>query len=87
MYAIRRIKDAFRENKNISDPEKIKSLVKKGQDSLNMMERQVIHLNYYFYVLQNNNFQCFFITPPPPPKKKENILPPLPSGLQLHTVL
>lgn len=41
MYAIRRIKDAFRENKNISDPEKIRSLVKKGQDSLNMMERQV----------------------------------------------
>ena len=41
MYAARRIKDAFRENKDISDPEKIKSLVKKAQDSLHMMTRQV----------------------------------------------
>ena len=41
MYATRRIKDAFRENKDISDPEKIKVLVKKAQDGLEIMKRQV----------------------------------------------
>ena len=41
MYATRRIRDAFRENRDISDPDVIKSLMKKGQDSLEMMKRQV----------------------------------------------
>ena len=43
MYATRRIRDAFRENRDISDPDVIKSLMKKGQDSLEMMKRQVPH--------------------------------------------
>ncbi|XP_074615808.1 LYR motif-containing protein 4-like isoform X2 [Acropora palmata] len=42
MYATRRIKDAFKENKNITDPEKIKSLIMKAQDSLEIMKRQII---------------------------------------------
>jgi len=41
MYATKRIRDAFRENRDISDPDVIKSLMKKGQDSLEMMKRQV----------------------------------------------
>ena len=41
MYATRRIKDAFRENKAISDPEKIKALVKRAESSLEIMKRQV----------------------------------------------
>lgn len=41
MYATRRIKDAFKENKNITDPEKIKALIMKAQDSLEIMKRQV----------------------------------------------
>ena len=41
MYATRRIRDAFRENRDISDPDVIKSLMKKGQDNLEMMKRQV----------------------------------------------
>ncbi|XP_029204936.2 LYR motif-containing protein 4-like [Acropora millepora] len=41
MYATRRIKDAFKENKNITDPEKIKSLMMKAEDSLEIMKRQV----------------------------------------------
>ena len=48
MYATRRIRDAFRENRDISDPDVIKSLMKKGQDSLEMMKRQVAH---HFVVL------------------------------------
>ena len=51
MYATRRIKDAFKENKDISDPEKIKSLIKKAEDSLQVMKRQVFvylfFLSYY----------------------------------------
>ena len=41
MYATRRIKDAFRENKDVTDPEKLMSLIKKAQDSLEIMKRQV----------------------------------------------
>lgn len=41
MYATRRIKDAFRENKDITDPEKIKTLIKRAEDSLQVMKRQV----------------------------------------------
>ncbi|XP_078365377.1 LYR motif-containing protein 4-like [Oculina patagonica] len=47
MYATRRIKDAFRENKDISDPEKVKTLVKKAEDSLEIMKRQVSLGNMY----------------------------------------
>lgn len=46
MYATRRIKDAFRENKDISDPEKIKALVKKAESSLEIMKRQVLCVLY-----------------------------------------
>ena len=49
MYATRRIKDAFRENKDISDPENIKALVKKAESSLEIMKRQVfVYLIYIF---------------------------------------
>ncbi|KAK2559718.1 LYR motif-containing protein 4 [Acropora cervicornis] len=41
MYATRRIKDAFKENKNITDPEKIKSLIMKAQDTQSFCLRLV----------------------------------------------
>uniref|UniRef100_A0A8C9KTT2 Complex 1 LYR protein domain-containing protein n=1 Tax=Serinus canaria TaxID=9135 RepID=A0A8C9KTT2_SERCA len=40
-YAIRRIKDAFRENKNITDSEKIEELLNKAKANLQVIERQV----------------------------------------------
>lgn len=43
MYAIRRIKDAFRENKDISDPDKINTVVKRAKDNLEIMKRQVMY--------------------------------------------
>lgn len=56
MYATRRIKDAFRENKDISDPEKIRTLIKRAEDSLQVMKRQVpvhlfliLYLPFFFY--------------------------------------
>ncbi|KAM6088661.1 LYR motif-containing protein 4 isoform 3-T3 [Chlamydotis macqueenii] len=41
MYAIRRIRDAFRENKNIKDAEKIEELVNKAKANLEVIHRQV----------------------------------------------
>uniref|UniRef100_A0A663F3I7 LYR motif containing 4 n=3 Tax=Accipitrinae TaxID=8955 RepID=A0A663F3I7_AQUCH len=40
-YAIRRIRDAFRENKNIKDSEKIEELVNKAKVNLEVIHRQV----------------------------------------------
>ncbi|KAM5322834.1 LYR motif-containing protein 4 [Glossophaga mutica] len=40
-YAIRRIRDAFRENKNVKDPVEIQTLVNKARRDLEMIHRQV----------------------------------------------
>uniref|UniRef100_A0A672U611 Complex 1 LYR protein domain-containing protein n=1 Tax=Strigops habroptila TaxID=2489341 RepID=A0A672U611_STRHB len=40
MYAIRRIRDAFRENKNVKDSEKIEELVNKAKANLEVIRRQ-----------------------------------------------
>ncbi|XP_029817271.1 LOW QUALITY PROTEIN: LYR motif-containing protein 4 [Manacus vitellinus] len=40
-YAIRRIRDAFRENKNIKDSEKVEELVNKAKANLEVIRRQV----------------------------------------------
>ncbi|RLW04371.1 hypothetical protein DV515_00005782, partial [Chloebia gouldiae] len=39
-YAIRRIRDAFRENKNITDSEKIEELLNKAKANLEVIQRQ-----------------------------------------------
>ncbi|XP_053520076.1 LYR motif-containing protein 4 isoform X1 [Artibeus jamaicensis] len=39
-YAIRRIRDAFRENKNVKDPVEIQTLVNKAKRDLEMIRRQ-----------------------------------------------
>ncbi|XP_040086138.1 LYR motif-containing protein 4-like [Oryx dammah] len=40
-YAIRRIRDAFRENKNVKDPAEIQALVNKARRHLGITRRQV----------------------------------------------
>lgn len=40
-YAIRRIRDAFRENKNVKDPVEIQTLVNKAKRDLGVIRRQV----------------------------------------------
>ena len=40
-YALRRIKDGFKQHKTESDPETIKSLVKHAEDNLEVIKRQV----------------------------------------------
>ncbi|XP_006888824.1 PREDICTED: LYR motif-containing protein 4 [Elephantulus edwardii] len=40
MYAVRRIRDAFRENKNVKDPVEIQTLVNKARRDLGIIRRQ-----------------------------------------------
>uniref|UniRef100_A0A5F4WH88 Complex 1 LYR protein domain-containing protein n=1 Tax=Callithrix jacchus TaxID=9483 RepID=A0A5F4WH88_CALJA len=40
-YAVRRIRDAFRENKNVKDPVEIQTLVNKAKRDLGIIRRQV----------------------------------------------
>ncbi|XP_042536292.1 LYR motif-containing protein 4-like isoform X2 [Dipodomys spectabilis] len=39
-YAVRRIRDAFRENKNVKDPVEIQALVNKAKRDLGLIRRQ-----------------------------------------------
>ncbi|XP_075069119.1 LYR motif-containing protein 4 [Mixophyes fleayi] len=40
-YAIRRIRDAFREKKNVCDSHEIQTLVNLGRENLDVIQRQV----------------------------------------------
>ncbi|XP_064409470.1 LYR motif-containing protein 4 isoform X2 [Latimeria chalumnae] len=40
-YAIRRIRDVFRENKNASDPKMVQALLDQAKDSLAIIQRQI----------------------------------------------
>nr|XP_035947209.1 LYR motif-containing protein 4 isoform X6 [Halichoerus grypus] len=40
-YTVRRIRDAFRENKNVKDPVEIQALVNKAKRDLGIIRRQV----------------------------------------------
>ncbi|XP_057680191.1 LYR motif-containing protein 4 [Corythoichthys intestinalis] len=40
-YAVRRVRDAFRLNKNVDDPKKVERLVLEGRQSLALIQRQV----------------------------------------------
>ncbi|XP_004847807.1 LYR motif-containing protein 4 isoform X2 [Heterocephalus glaber] len=42
-YAIRRIRDAFRENKNVKDPVEIQTLVNKARRDLGIIRRQCLN--------------------------------------------
>ncbi|XP_055542087.1 LYR motif-containing protein 4 [Wyeomyia smithii] len=42
MYALRRIRDAFRDNKSLSDSAKIQSELEYGQRNLDIIKRQVL---------------------------------------------
>ncbi|XP_063488748.1 LYR motif-containing protein 4 isoform X1 [Symphalangus syndactylus] len=45
-YAVRRIRDAFRENKNVKDPVEIQTLVNKAKRDLGVIRRQPPHREY-----------------------------------------
>lgn len=47
MYALRRIRHEFQENKTLRDPEKINKYYEEGQKLLEVIKRQVIIGNLY----------------------------------------
>lgn len=47
MYAIRRTKDAFRENKSISSRDEIDAALNEGKTSLETIKRQALISNLY----------------------------------------
>ncbi|CAB3980203.1 Hypothetical predicted protein [Paramuricea clavata] len=47
LYAIRKVRDCFREHKNETDPERIKSFITKGQQNLESLKRQTLLNNIY----------------------------------------
>jgi len=46
-YFLRRVRDAFRENKNITDETSIENLIRDGQKNLAIIKRQVIINDLY----------------------------------------
>ena len=52
-YAIRRIRDAFRENKNVKDPVEIQTLVNKAKRDLGMIRRQVRQFNDVLFLIKS----------------------------------
>ncbi|XDV46827.1 hypothetical protein PO909_016658 [Leuciscus waleckii] len=40
-YALRRVRDAFRENRTVGDPKLVEELLNKARDSLAIIQRQV----------------------------------------------
>ncbi|KAG5673305.1 hypothetical protein PVAND_003365 [Polypedilum vanderplanki] len=47
MYALRRTKDAFKENKTLTDQNQIKACIEEARENLEMLQRQVIIGNLY----------------------------------------
>ncbi|KAK4102682.1 hypothetical protein N658DRAFT_319961 [Parathielavia hyrcaniae] len=47
LYAKRRTRDAFRENRNVGDPREIQELVQKGLLDLQMLKRQTMVSQFY----------------------------------------
>jgi hypothetical protein len=47
MYALRRTRDAFRENKSVTDESKIQKCITEAKENLEMIKRQVIVGNLY----------------------------------------
>ncbi|CAF94505.1 unnamed protein product [Tetraodon nigroviridis] len=40
-YAVRRVRDAFRTNRTVSDPAAVEKLITEGQQTLSLIQRQV----------------------------------------------
>ncbi|KAI7792598.1 lyr motif-containing protein 4a [Triplophysa rosa] len=41
-YALRRVRDAFRENKTVEDPKVLEELLNRARDSLALIQRQLV---------------------------------------------
>ncbi|XP_044782634.1 LYR motif-containing protein 4 isoform X2 [Bubalus kerabau] len=59
-YAIRRIRDAFRENKNVKDPVEIQALVNKAKRDLGIIRRQPSVLRVHARFHRWRDFSPFY---------------------------
>ncbi|XP_049998120.1 LYR motif-containing protein 4 isoform X1 [Alexandromys fortis] len=57
MYAVRRIRDAFRENKSVKDPVEIQALVNKAKRDLEIIRRQSF-VKQVSYLWQRGHVKC-----------------------------
>uniref|UniRef100_A0A8C4VKC3 LYR motif containing 4 n=1 Tax=Gopherus evgoodei TaxID=1825980 RepID=A0A8C4VKC3_9SAUR len=57
-YAIRRIRDAFRENKHLKDSEEIQTLVNKARTNLEIIHRQGIYLLHNVLSMYTMKAEC-----------------------------
>ncbi|XP_053981187.1 protein bcn92 [Hylaeus volcanicus] len=60
MYALRKIRDEFQENKALRDQTKIEEHCKKGKEMLEVIKRQVIIGNFYAtkpLVIENTRYK------------------------------
>uniref|UniRef100_A0A8C4QW41 Si:ch211-152c8.4 n=1 Tax=Eptatretus burgeri TaxID=7764 RepID=A0A8C4QW41_EPTBU len=55
-YAVRRVRDAFREHAGETDPDEIHKLLQKAEDSLEVLRRQVtLYMTGSFHVKSSKN--------------------------------
>ncbi|KAI2649288.1 LYR motif-containing protein 4B [Labeo rohita] len=52
-YALRRVRDAFRENRTVEDPKVVEELLNKARDSLALIQRQ-LQMHIYEHLLRSH---------------------------------
>ncbi|KAM6908510.1 LYR motif-containing protein 4 [Lycodopsis pacificus] len=67
-YAVRRVRDAFRANRKVEDPKAVERLMVEGQQTLELIKRQVTIGK--MYETQKNVVED---SRPPPPQSKQEV--------------
>uniref|UniRef100_A0A3B4FTA9 Complex 1 LYR protein domain-containing protein n=1 Tax=Pundamilia nyererei TaxID=303518 RepID=A0A3B4FTA9_9CICH len=52
-YALRRVRDAFKANRNVEDPKAVERLMEEGWQTLALIQRQGLHVTSAFSTVTN----------------------------------